>query len=109
LSLAAAIASCASGEGAPGSAPVTMATVPTDSRYISGGDALVAVTLQGGLGPGSISFTLNGDDVTGAFRAAPPDWLDRPGPALLGLLTGLRDGENQLEAIVDGSTAVALT
>lgn len=109
LASAFALASCTSGLGEPGSASVIMTTVPTDSRYVSGGDALVSISLTGDTDAGSIALVLNGADVTAAFRDAPPDWLDRPGPALLGLVTGLRDGENLLEASVDGATIATLT
>ncbi|GIG88680.1 DUF6351 family protein [Plantactinospora endophytica] len=57
---------------------------------VSGGDALVQVTLTGRIDPRSVRVTRNGTDVTRAFQV--------DGRALRGVVDGLRDGANQLRA-----------
>lgn len=64
---------------------------------ISGGDALVRVTVnKKKVNLGSVRIELNGANVTGAFRA------DAAAGTLTGLVTGLRDGPNQLEVDAKG-------
>lgn len=59
---------------------------------ISGGDALVRVTVKKKkVSVGDVRIELNGANVTGAFRA------DAGAGTLTGLVTGLRVGPNQLE------------
>jgi hypothetical protein len=70
-------------------AVLDITTLSNRPNLISGGDALVQLTTDGG-GPGSV--TLNGVDVTATFR---------PGTAantLVGLVTGLNLGANTLAA-----------
>ncbi|NGO73992.1 DUF6351 family protein, partial [Streptomyces boncukensis] len=57
---------------------------------VSGGDALLRVTLPGGTPPGSVRIALNGQDVTGAFSAG--------ADGLTGLVTGLRKRANTVVA-----------
>src|SRR4051812_3020034 len=66
-------------------------------HLVSGGDALVRVTgkeKDGSLG--AVRIELNGANVTGASRA------DAAARTLTGLLTGLRNGENQLSVDAKG-------
>jgi hypothetical protein len=66
---------------------------------ISGGDALVAVTLPAGTDPAGVKVTLGGSDVTNDFAL-------RPNGRYEGLVTGLAAGANTLEArLPDGSGA----
>src|SRR5437667_9301696 len=58
---------------------------------ISGGDALVRVSLRKNTAPGAMKVKLNGADITSSFVAS--------GNALTGLVTGMRVGENLLEVI----------
>src|SRR5260370_17293447 len=58
-----------------------------------GGDALVEVVLPGEVAPSSVRVTLNGHDVTGAFAV-------RPDGRFYGLLTGLAEGPNDVQAVV---------
>jgi hypothetical protein len=110
LVLAGALSSCAIGmRGSADSSGVTLSTVPTGPEYISGGDALIRVESPG-IDPHSLTITLNGTDVRASFQPAPPDWLGRPSSnALLGLVTGLVDGRNEVEARLGGKRVAALT
>src|SRR3989441_7956336 len=64
---------------------------------ISGGDALVRVTVKKkDVSLGSVRIELNGANITGAFRA------DAGARTLTGLVTGLRNGENELSVDAKG-------
>src|SRR3989454_2660914 len=64
---------------------------------ISGGDALVRVTVKKkDVSLGSVRIELNGANITGAFRA------DAGARTLTGLVTGLRLGENELSVDAKG-------
>jgi Tannase-like family of unknown function (DUF6351) len=60
---------------------------------ITGGDALIRVTLRKNVALNQMSIKLNGADVTGALIA------DSGARTLTGLVTGMRLGENLLEVI----------
>jgi hypothetical protein len=62
---------------------------------VSGGDALVRVTVKKKVSLGDVRVELNGADITGAFRAT-------GGGTLTGLVSGLRLGPNQLEVDAKG-------
>jgi len=79
-------------EDAAGGLVVT--TVPTRAHLVSGGDALVRVELPPDADATAVTVSLDGTDVTSAFREAPANRLGQPGRALLGLLEGLVDGDN---------------
>lgn len=99
--MAAALAACGGGGGGggEGDGPVALRTLSNRADLISGGDALVEVTAPPGLLRQSFKVTVNGTDVTSAFR------LTSEG-RILGVVTGLRVGENAVEATVGGSNAV---
>ena len=64
---------------------------------VSGGDALVRVSVKKKkVGLSDLRIELNGADVTGAFVA------DAGAKTLTGLVTGLRQGKNQLEVDAKG-------
>ena len=98
LVLAAGLATVTLGVGTA-QAAVTIDVLSNRADLISGGDALVAV--NGGV-PNSV--TLNGQDVTSEFAL-------RPNGRYEGLLTGLVNGSNTLQATLpDGSGAqIAIT
>ncbi len=98
--VAAALASCGGGGGGGGGdgTPVQLRTVNNRADLISSGDALIEVTAAPGLLRQSFRVTVNGSDVTSAFR------LTSEG-RILGVVTGLRDGENVVEATVGGSNS----
>ena len=63
---------------------------------VTGGDALVRVTVKkSDVNLSSVRIELNGNNVTGSFRA------DAGARTLTGLVSGLRNGENELS--VDGN------
>src|SRR3989475_4563181 len=65
---------------------------------VSGGDALVRVTAKKkDVSLGSVRIELNGANITGAFRA------DAGARTLTGLVTGLRNGENELSVDAKGN------
>lgn len=81
-------------------------TVSSRPYLVSGGEALVRIEPLFGSTLSELSVTLNGEDVTDAFEAAPPDWFDRETVGLLGLVEGLIDGGNRLE-VREGGVPVA--
>ena len=81
-------------ENDDGAGRLQLTTVPTPAHLVSGGNALVRVELPAGADAAAVTVSLNGTDVTSAFREAPADRLGRPGRALLGLLEGLEEGDS---------------
>jgi hypothetical protein len=67
---------------------------------ISGGEALTSVTLPAHVQPAAVAVTLNGADVTDEFAL-------RPNGSYEGLVTGLLDGTNLLQATLKGKSAQA--
>ena len=65
---------------------------------VSGGEALVAVTLPRGTRTRDVRTALNGRDITSAFAV-------RPNGNYEGLVTGLVNGKNQLKVVVGRSGA----
>src|SRR5262245_38541505 len=59
---------------------------------VSGGDVAWRIDVPAGVPLADVTVTLNGVDVTGAFRAADA------GHGLVGLVTGLENGNNVLRA-----------
>lgn len=65
---------------------------------VSGGDALVEVVLPSGGTPENVRVDVDGRDVTSAFAV-------RPDGRFLGLVTGLKVGENRMTAQTQGGAA----
>jgi choline dehydrogenase-like flavoprotein len=61
-------------------------------EFVTGGDAVVRVQVPAGVSLTAVSVTLNGADVTGSLRQ------DAASHNLVGLVTGLGEGANQLKA-----------
>lgn len=84
---------------APGFPPGWQLTVETVSNprpaLVSGGQVLVKVVPPERMHGGRVEVSANGHDVTSSFRA-------QPDGSLLGLVTGLRDGANDLSARTSG-------
>lgn len=93
------------GSGDSGGPNLTKVLVLSSApERVTGGDALVEVTPRSSATPLPFSATLNGSDVTSTFRTNPVNGTR------LGLVKGLRIGENKFIAIVDGEpTSVTLT
>ncbi len=67
---------------------------------VSGGDALVEIEARGHVDLDRVTIEIDGRDVTGAFHE---EWHD---DTLLGLVTGLAEGSNELTAEVSGDHRV---
>lgn len=85
----------------PGAA-LELRALSTRAETVSGGDVLVQIAVPRDVPPERVSVTLNGRDVRSAFRpTAQPQ-------VLVGLLSGLTTGPNQLEASVSGQRRAQL-
>ena len=71
-------------------------TLSTHPDTVSGGDVLVLIKMPGSLASDKVSVMLNGRDVNPAFRVA-----EEPN-SLVGLVSGLQVGKNQLEVGANG-------
>src|SRR2546423_421944 len=83
------------------SADLRLSTLGVRADLVSGGDALVRIRVPSGVDPASVELSLNGQDITSSFRQQ----SDGRG---LGLVTGLRFGQNELAA-TSGSYGAQLT
>ena len=86
-----------------GSASLEVRTVSTRPDTVSGGEVLVQIVLPRNVAADRVAVTLNGRDVRAAFR---------PGlqpQTLAGLVVGLNDGSNQLEASAPGQRRAQVT
>jgi Tannase-like family of unknown function (DUF6351) len=84
----------------PGDAALAVEVVSSRPEYVSGGDALVAVTVPDGVDVADVTVEVGGTDVTDAF---PPD-PDDDG-RLVGLVDDLPEGESEIVATAAGETA----
>lgn len=85
-----------------GATDLRLATVSARNDMVSGGDVLVSILPTGPNAAARATVTLNGQDVSGAFRPAPG------GRGLIGLVTGLRLGANTIAASAPGAAARAI-
>lgn len=102
----AAIAACGGGGGETTTAPppaapavtgdIGIKTVSNRADMISDGDALTEITLPTGATFSDLKVTVGGTDVTSAFAV-------RPNGRILGVLTGLRAGENEVIATLSAA------
>ncbi len=83
----------AEGAGNTNDAGLVVEVVSSRPDYVTGGDALVAVTLPDGAEPGDVTIEVGGDDVTASF-APDPEHDGR----LLGLVSGLPEGRSDITA-----------
>ena len=70
---------------------------------VSGGDALLGISLPSDAAPADVRVSVNGSDVTSAFR---PDAGTR---RLVGLVGGLRLGANEVSVALGDASATAVT
>ena len=77
--------------GSTGSPPLVITTLSTNPDRVSGGDVVVRIDVPVGVALDKVQMSLNSADVTGAFQPA------GTGHALVGLVTGLKDGDNVLK------------
>ncbi len=85
----------------PGKAPV-IRVLSNRADLVSGGDALVEVVPPSGVDADQVSVSLNGADATQSFAV-------RSDGRFLGLLRGLKDGDNEVRALVPGDRQANLT
>jgi hypothetical protein len=78
---------------------LSLRVLSSPASMVTGGDALVRVTIPRGARPQKAKVFLNGDDVTDTFQ------LDASERTLTGLVTGLRLGRNTLSARSKGDSA----
>src|SRR5882672_7777077 len=71
---------------------LSIVTLSTRPSYVSGGDVLVRVGVSRRVALSDVEVRLNGADVTSAFLP------DASGDALVGLVAGLRNGDNLITA-----------
>jgi hypothetical protein len=83
---------------ASAAADPTITVLSTRADLVSGGDALVSVTLPAGTDPSTAHVALNGADITSQFAV-------RANSLYEGLVTGLAIGANQLQATIPGGGA----
>jgi hypothetical protein len=83
--------------GPPAANQLVITTLSAGPDMVSGGDVLVKVGVPAGVSLGDVRVALNGVDVTGVFLP------DGAGHALVGLVTGLRDGDNVLAGATRGT------
>lgn len=109
VAVAAVIAGCGGGGGGDGpgtgtppqaSGPVVLKALSNRADMVSNGDALVEVVLPSGLAANRVTLDLNGVDVTSEFA-------QRSNGRMMGLVTGLRIGENLLTAKTSGTNSGA--
>ena len=78
---------------APAQASLKVASVSSPQGMASGGDSLIQVSDAAGGTVDNVLVRLNGADVTSAFKKS------ASGNALLGNLSGMRNGENTIEVL----------
>ncbi|SFM74412.1 DUF6351 family protein [Variovorax sp. OV329] len=84
---------------APTVAELKLQTLSSRADMVSGGDALVQVTLPQGVDAASVKLLRDGTDVSAALKASDD------GRTLRGLVSGLAQGSNKLEAMTAAGTA----
>ena len=88
---------------AAGAQALEIRAVSTHPETVSGGEALVQISVPRAVAPDRLTVTLNGRDVRAAFRAAAQPHV------LLGRIGGLSVGPNLLEASAPGQRRAQLT
>src|SRR5216683_977008 len=73
---------------------LSITSLSTKPRHVSGGDVLVRVDIPRGISTSDVQVSLNNTDVTRVFLP------DDASHALIGLVSGLRHGQNMLTASV---------
>lgn len=91
----------AEGSDGPGGSEFRIESVSTRPHLATGGDVLLRIVGADDPGVSRVEVTANGEDVTGQFH--PGEY----GRSLIGLVGGLRPGENEIEARVPGTGAAA--
>lgn len=83
--------------GAASAASISIETLSSKSNWVTGDDALIAVTAPSGTNPSKVVVRRNGTVVTSSFKPDPGDPRK-----LVGLVSGLRAGSNVISAWAAG-------
>ncbi|MDP6651783.1 MAG: DUF6351 family protein, partial [Gammaproteobacteria bacterium] len=94
------VTTAGSAVAAPTSSGLSIQTLSTKPWLISGGDVLVEVSQDSQTNSAPLSVSLNGEDISNAFRSVSAQRRQA-------LLTGLPLGESELQASVSGSNESA--
>lgn len=94
---AAVVAALLLSAGTAAAASISVETLSSKANWVTGGDTLVGVTAPSGTSPSKVVIRRNGTVVTSAFTADP-----RNPQKLIGLVTGLRSGNNVISAWAGG-------
>ena len=78
-----------------------IASISGRPDYVSGGDALVRITVPPGVGLDEPQVTLNGEGITAAFHR------DEAGRTLSAVVSGLRPGSNTISVAAPGRNGIA--
>ena len=88
--------------GGASDSALTLESVSTQPYLVTGGDVLLRVGVAEGLDAAEVRVLANGQDVTERFRHA-------QGGVLIGLVDGLREGANEIQASIPGQAPAELT
>jgi hypothetical protein len=102
LAAGAALAGCSADGGLASGSDLRIESLSTRPWLVTGGDVLLAVELGVELDATGLEIVANGRDVTAAFRQP------ARGHRLVGLVDGLREGANTVEASLPGGPSAAL-
>jgi hypothetical protein len=97
-----AVCPCGESEGKDRNSGLDVRSISTRPDMVSGGEALVQITVPTNLSPNGITVALNGGDVTGEFHPG-----QDPG-SLLGLVNDLHVGKNILGVTAPGGRFASL-
>lgn len=97
VTVAAAVGCTGDGEAGGDDDGPAVEVVSSRPEHVTGGDALVAVSLPPGAEAGDLTVTAGDRDVTEAFAADPAD-----ARRLVGLVDGLEEGDTEITARVGG-------
>jgi len=95
------ISACGGGGGDDGASVSAIKTLSNRADLVSGGDVLAEVVLPANADIGRLTVKLDGTDVTAQFAR-------RSDGRVIGLVQGLKVGENTLVASIDGKHPVSL-
>jgi hypothetical protein len=101
VAAATSLAAAACSVGGATESALTIESVSTRPYLVTGGDVLLRIEVAQGVDPSELTVVSNGQDVTDRFRPS--------GDGMLGLVDGLREGANEIEASVPGETPAVLS
>src|SRR5258708_25785293 len=96
------LATCHGGGGDSNSGQIQIKTLSNRADLISGGNSYVEIVMPEGKSIAGWGVSVSGRDVTSAFAM-------RPNGRILGVITGLANGDNVVVASYQGSAAARLT